>query len=74
MTKRVYIRAVVCPVKGNPLFEIPMWKPGFWFELSKWDVPAYERSQLHPGFRCNVTINADAETADQLNVTDWSLD
>lgn len=72
-TVRTYIRAVV---HGHEtvVFEIPAWKPGVWIHLSKRDVPPIERAHLHPGFRCNVTINIDAETPDQLHIRDWGLD
>lgn len=69
---RTYICAISVGTQTT-LFEIPEWKPNVWFELPKGAVPPTERGYLHPGFRCMVSVNIEAETADQLDISNWGL-
>ena len=69
--QQVYIRAVSLG-SNTVIFEIPEWKPGVWFELSKWSVPPNERLYLHPGFRCRVTVDLDAKRAEDLQISNWN--
>lgn len=69
---RTHIRAISVGTQ-TVVFEVPEWKPNVWFQLQKTVVPLMERGALHPGFRCSVSVNLDAETADQLDISNWGL-
>jgi hypothetical protein len=70
--KRTYIRGIYVGAT-EATFELPQWKPGFLFTLPVTTVPHPERQHLHPGFRCCVDINFDAQTVEELNISNWGL-
>jgi hypothetical protein len=68
--QRGYIRMISMGTEMC-VFEIPDWKPNVWIQLSKWSVPPFLRGHLHPGFRCWISFNPNANVADELNISNW---
>lgn len=69
---RTYIRAISVGTT-TVLFELPEWKPDHWFEFPIRNVGYLQQGYLHPGFRCCVDININAEREEDLQICNWGL-
>lgn len=69
---RVYI---YCTSVGytEAQFEIPSWRPGYYFWLPLDAIPQDERCRIHVGFHSKIAVDITAGSSDNLNISDWNL-
>lgn len=70
--KRSVIRAVGMGY-NVVVFELPEWKPNYYFDMKTSSVPHEQRRYLHEGFRCYVDFNPLAISIEELRLSNWGL-